>query len=117
MTPAESHATLQQAATPSARFVLPAARLGELVALLHADGSAVHGPTVRDGSIALAPIADAAALPHGWTVRQEPGAYRLEKRHDAAVFGFTHGADSWKKLLHPARVRLWAAERGADGFP
>jgi ferredoxin len=32
------------------------------------------------------------------------------------VFGFTHGADSWKKLLHPPRVRLWSAERSADGF-
>jgi ferredoxin len=96
--------------------VLPADRLGALLALLHDDGYAVQGPTVRDGTIALALLDDAAALPHGWTVEQAPGASRLRQRDDAAVFGFTHGADSWKKLLHPARVRLWSAERGADGF-
>jgi sulfhydrogenase subunit beta (sulfur reductase) len=100
----------------SSSFILPAAQFDELIALLHDEGFSVHGPTLRDGAITLAPIADASALPKGWTVRQDPGAYRLQKRDDAAMFGFTHGADSWKKLLHPARVRLWAAERDADGF-
>ncbi len=97
-------------------FILPASRLNALVALLHSDGLAVHGPVVRDGVVAIAPLPDASALPHGWTVRQEPGTWRLERRDDAAVFGFTHGAESWKKLLHPARVRLWSAERTEDGF-
>jgi ferredoxin len=32
------------------------------------------------------------------------------------VFGFAHGADSWKKLLHPAHIRLWSAQRTGDGF-
>jgi ferredoxin len=102
--------------TTAASVILPAARLGELISVLQSDGYSVHGPTVRDGAVVLEPLADAASLPHGWTVRQEPGVYRLQRRDDAAVFGFTHGADSWKKLLHPARVRLWSAERGGDGF-
>ncbi len=106
----------QAVAPPPSRFVLPAGRLGDLIALLQADGLDVHGPTLRDGAAVLAPLADASALPHGWRVRQEPGAWRLERRDDDAVFGFTHGADSWKKLLHPPRVRLWSAERGEDGF-
>ena len=96
--------------------ILPAARLGELIAVLRADGFDVQGPVVRDGVIALGSLADAAALPHGWTVTQQPGAWRLHPRADAAVFGFTHGAESWKKLLHPPRVRLWQAERRPDGF-
>ena len=99
----------------AAAFVLPAARLADLVTALRMEGYAVHGPMVRDAAIVLGPLADAVALPHGWTTRQSPGGYRLERRTDAAVFGFTHGADSWKKLLHPPRVRLWSAERqGAD---
>ena len=106
----------QAPAHEAPRFILPAARLNDLVVLLLSDGYAVNGPTVRDGTIVLAPLTDAAALPHGWTARQEPGAYRLHRRDDAAVFSFTHGADSWKKLLHPARVRLWSAARQADGF-
>ena len=104
------------ATEPAAALVLPAARLDDLVTALRATGYAVHGPMVRDAAIVLGPLADAAALPHGWTARQTPGGYGLERRGDAAVFGFTHGADSWKKLLHPARVRLWSAERLGDGF-
>ena len=96
--------------------ILPAARLDDLLALLRDDGYDVQGPAVRDGTLSLGPLADAAALPHGWTVEQAPGAARLQRRDDAAVFGFTHGAESWKKLLHPARVRLWSAERSGDGF-
>jgi len=105
--------------TPAAmaeHFVLASSRLAELIAILQADGYAVQGPAVRDSAIVIGPLADAAALPHGWTARQEPAGYRLQQRDDAAVFGFTHGADSWKKLLHPARTRLWSAERTATGF-
>jgi sulfhydrogenase subunit beta (sulfur reductase) len=97
-------------------LILPASRLAELVALLSDEGFAVHGPSVRDGAIVMGPLVGADALPHGWTAHQEPGAYRLERRDDAAVFGFTHGAQSCKTLLHPPRLRLWSARRTADGF-
>jgi sulfhydrogenase subunit beta (sulfur reductase) len=116
MAPTDPAGTQPMTAPARASVVLPAARFGELLRLLYEDGYAVHGPAVQDGTIALAPISDAAVLPHGWTVKQAPGASRLERRDDGAVFGFTHGADSWKRLLHPARVRLWAAERGENGF-
>ncbi len=116
MTPTDSGARPPNAEPKGACVILPAARLGALLALLRDDGFAVHGPAARDGTIALVPMDDAAALPHGWTVEQAPGVSRLRRRDDAAVFGFTHGAESWKKLLHPARARLWSAERGADGF-
>ena len=96
--------------------ILPAARIGDLLRLLQSFGLAVHGPQLRDGVIVLGPLSDAAALPQGWTAQQEPGGYRTARRTDQAMFGFTHGADSWKRLLHQPRVRLWAAERTADGF-
>jgi ferredoxin len=70
----------------------------------------------RDGAIEIAPLTQASQLPAGWAADQEAGTYRLRRRGDAAVFGFTHGADSWKKLLYPARVQLWQAERTEAGF-
>ena len=96
--------------------ILPVARLGDLIAALRDDGYVVHGPQVRDGAIVIDRLEDARALPHGWAADQDAGTYRLRRRDDAAVFGFAHGADSWKKLLHPAHVRLWSAQRSSDGF-
>jgi ferredoxin len=96
--------------------VLPRAQLDALIGALRAAGYAVHGPVARDGAIVIAPLQQAAELPAGWTAEQAPGRYRLERRPDAALFGFTHGADSWKKLLYPARIQLWSAERTTDGF-
>ena len=71
---------------------------------------------VRDGAIVIDRLSDAAALPQGWASEQEGGTYRLRRRDDAAVFGYVHGADSWKKLLHPAQLRLWSARREGGGF-
>jgi ferredoxin len=96
--------------------ILAAGRLPELIAMQQADGYAVYGPQVRDGAIVIDRLEDAQALPHGWAADQEAGTYRLRRRDDAAVFGFAHGADSWKKLLHPAHIRLWSARRDGDGF-
>lgn len=103
-------------ASANSPAVLPAGQLDRLLHLLRADGYDVVGPHARDGAIVLAPLLNAAQLPRGWTTAQDAGSYRLRRREDAALFGFTHGADSWKKLLHPARVRLWAAERQGAGF-
>jgi hypothetical protein len=89
---------------------------GKTIAVLRSDGYAVYGPQVRDGSIVIDQLQDAAALPHGWASDQQGGTYRLRKRDDAAVFGVVHGADSWKKLLHPAHLRLWSARREGGGF-
>jgi ferredoxin len=47
---------------------------------------------------------------------QEPGRYRLERRDDAARFGYAVGPHSWKQFLFPPRLRLWAASRTETGF-
>ncbi len=91
--------------------VRPAA-LGTLVEVLRARGYRVVGPTVRDGAIVYDEIAGAAQLPVGWTDVQQPGRYRLERRGDAALFGYAVGPHSWKQHLLPPRLRLLRIRRG-----
>ena len=55
-------------------------------------------------------------LPVGWTDRQDAGRYRIERRADAALFGYAVGPHSWKRFLHPPVERLWQARREGDGF-
>jgi ferredoxin len=94
--------------------VLPEA-LDDLIGALRRRGFRVLGPTVRDGAIVYDELEGAAQLPVGWTDRQEPGSYRLERRDDDACFGFAVGPHSWKRFLFPPRLRLWRAR--ADGGP
>jgi len=96
--------------------VLAAADLGALLRLIEEDGWTVWGPQVRDGGIVIDRLDDAGDLPWGWTDEQDGGRFRLKRRRDDAAFGFAHGADSWKKLLHPAYLRMWRAKRTEDGF-
>ncbi len=84
--------------------------LEDLVATLARRGFRILGPTVRDGAIVYDELESAAALPSGWTDRQEAGTYRLERREDEARFGYAVGPHSWKQFLFPARLRLWRAQ-------
>jgi ferredoxin len=89
--------------------------LGRLIAGLREDGRAVIGPMARDGVIVYDEITSLSDLPTGWTDEQAPGRYRLARRNDEALFGFTVGPHSWKPFFLPARLRLWLARRsGAD---
>lgn len=87
-----------------------------LLAALRSEGYRVLGPTLRDAAIVYDEITTEADLPIGWTDRQGPGTYRLERRNDGALFGYTVGPSSWKRQLFPARERLWTARRTGEGF-
>jgi sulfhydrogenase subunit beta (sulfur reductase) len=78
---------------------------------LHARGYTVMGPTVRDGAVMIDELSSASQLPYGWGVDTEAGRYRLRARPDTAAFGHSAGPQSWKDVLHPARARLWSADR------
>ncbi|GAA1825039.1 4Fe-4S dicluster domain-containing protein [Luedemannella flava] len=95
----------------SASAMIDVSGLGDLVRLLRAEGFTVVGPTVRDGAIQLAELSSAAELPFGWGVDTEAGRYRLRERADGAAFAHSAGPQSWKNVLHPARVRMWSADR------
>jgi formate hydrogenlyase subunit 6/NADH:ubiquinone oxidoreductase subunit I len=83
---------------------------------VRAAGYRIVGPTVRDGAIVYGEIGQESDLPIGWTERQEAGTYRLERRADAALFGYAVGPQSWKKYLFPSRERLWTVTRSDGSF-
>ena len=88
-----------------------------LIAALRTRGYRTLGPTLRDGAIVYDDLESAAALPIGWTDSQDAGSYRVERREDEARFGYAVGPHSWKRYLFPPRIRLWRAQRDADGMP
>jgi len=90
--------------------------LGRLVSVLRDSGHKVIGPTVEGGAVVYGEIAGAADLPAGWRSRQDAGSYRLERRADAARFGYVAAVESWKRhLFRPSRT-LWQAEAREGGF-
>ncbi len=87
--------------------------------LLHAirrHGYDVKGPVLRDGAIVYDDLGSADEMPIGWIDAPEPARYRLKRRDDRSLFGYTVGPTPWKNLLHPPRTRLWHAEREQGGF-
>ncbi len=90
--------------------------LQQIVDALGRRGYRVIGPSVRDGAIVYDTVTRLDDFPVGWTDRQDGGRYRLERRGDAALFGYAVGPHSWKRFLHPPVERLWQARRDGDGF-
>ena len=89
--------------------------LADLIGSLRADGFRVIGPTLRDETIVYDDIESINDLPAGWTDEQEAGHYRVRRRDDAALFGYNLGPHAWKRFLHPPVLKMWRAERTADG--
>lgn len=96
--------------------VVERADFGRLFDILRDHGYCVIGPTIRDNSIIYDTLESVDNLPIGYTDIQESGVYRLQRRMDDALFGYTVGPQSWKKYLHPSRLRLWQADRTPVGI-
>jgi ferredoxin len=90
--------------------VLDRAGLDALVTVLAARGYRVIGPTLRDDAIVLGELSSGADLPEGWGVEVKPGSYRVRRRDDAAVFGYSAGQQSWKEFVHPPRRPIWSTD-------
>jgi ferredoxin len=104
------------ASLPADQRLLPKPRLDDLIGLLVQDAYEVVGPRLEQGAIIYAPVRSAQDLPIGWTDRQAPGSYRLERRNDQAFFGYAVGPHSWKRYLFPPMLRLWQGQRTTAGF-
>ncbi|HXY47328.1 MAG TPA: 4Fe-4S dicluster domain-containing protein [Thermoplasmata archaeon] len=98
------------------RVILARGEFPAFFAALREAGYEVVGPTVRDGAIVYDRLSRVEDLPIGWTDRQAPGKYRLERRSDEALFGYNVGPFTWKKFLFPPRERLWTARKDGDSF-
>jgi len=98
------------------RVVLPVAGFGGLLQALRHEGYQLVGPTVRDGAIVHAAIEGIEDLPAGWTEDQEAGTYRLRRRDDGALFGYSLGPQSWKQHFFVPRLRLFQARRQDGSF-
>lgn len=106
----------ESAIHPGETVVIAREHLQELITALHTHGYQVLGPTIRDGAVVYDEIATVADLPGGWTDEQAAGTYRLKRRADAALFGYTLGPHAWKRFLHPPVLPLWQAARTERGF-
>ena len=109
-----------QAISVSAGFsstsILAVDKFDDLLHAISRRGYEIIGPKLRDGAVVLDVIESADQLPRGWTDVQAPAQYRIQRRADDALFGYSVGAHSWKKFLHPPEVRLWSAERQGGTF-
>jgi ferredoxin len=79
-------------------------------------GFEVIGPTVSQEAIVYDRVQSVDDLPRGWTDRQEPGKYRLERRDDEELFGFVVGPHSWKRFLFPPLATLATADLTSNGW-
>jgi ferredoxin len=91
-------------------------QIGLLIEALNRRGYEVIGPTIRDGAILYDRVSSVEDLPKGWTDEQQGGKYKLKRRADDALFGYTVGPHAWKKFLFPASARLWQAQRTNGHF-
>jgi len=105
-----------QVATIGEKLVIEPHVVQNIISELAGRGYRVIGPTLRDGAIIYDEVKGLENFPVGWTDRQDAGRYRLEKRADAALFGYAVGPHSWKRFFHPPTERLWQARREGSAF-
>lgn len=94
-------------------FFCTTAQFEQLLEVIKQAGYKLLGPTVRDEVIIYDELHSAKDLPIGWADEQDPGRYRLKRRHDDAYFGYNLGPHSWKQFLFPPKEKLWSAKKQA----
>jgi formate hydrogenlyase subunit 6/NADH:ubiquinone oxidoreductase subunit I len=94
----------------------PDAGLDALVRTLADDGYRVVGPRVRGGVIVYDEVERGADLPTGVAVQQSAGRWRLTTDDHPTRFGWTPGADSWKRFVFPAQQELLRVRRVDGSF-
>ena len=96
--------------------ILSLERFSVLLDELVAAGYRLVGPTIRGDSIVLDEIQSVADLPTGWTAEQTPGSYRLMRRDDQALFGYSVGPKSWKRHFFIPHLRILSASLKGQGL-
>jgi ferredoxin len=93
------------------RIIDPQTGLDALVRELAAVGYRVVGPVVREGAIVYDDVTSGSELPTGCVTDQAPGRWRLRIDDEPTRFGWTPGADSWKRFLTPAHQEVLRIRR------
>jgi formate hydrogenlyase subunit 6/NADH:ubiquinone oxidoreductase subunit I len=101
---------------PGSQFIIRRHQLDQLFEVLKRRGYRLVGPTVSDGAVIYDEVHSTTDLPVGWADEQQGGFYRLKKRADAALFGYTVGPQAWKKWLFPPVLKLFSLRRANDRF-
>lgn len=102
--------------TSKSQLIIERNDLQELFDSLTNMGYQIVGPTVKQEAIVYDTLESVDDLPIGWTDEQNAGSYRLKKREDEALFGYSLGPQSWKRYLFPPSLRLWQAKRNGNEF-
>jgi formate hydrogenlyase subunit 6/NADH:ubiquinone oxidoreductase subunit I len=76
----------------------------------------VIAPVVRDAVIAYDDVRDATRMPTGLTVDQSPGSWRVASDDSGHRFGWTPGADSWKRFVLPPHEQILNVRRRDGSF-
>ena len=97
-------------------LVIERAGLQALLDAVRAAGYLLIGPTVRNEAVVYDEVSTVADLPAGWTDEQAGGSYRLTRRDDETLFGYTLSPQSWKRFLFPPLVTMWQAHRDGTTF-
>ena len=97
-------------------YIFERSELDRLVEILKQRGYTVIGPIVRDSAIIYDELTTTDDLPVGWTDEQTNGTYRLNNRHDTAVFDWSVGPQSWKKFLFPPIQKIFATHKRTKGL-
>jgi ferredoxin len=100
----------------SSRRLDPVEGLDALVQLLVSDGYRVVAPVVRHDSLVYDDVEHGDDLPTGVAVQQSAGHWRLTAHADHTRFGWTPGADSWKRFVFPARQEVVRVRRVDGSF-
>lgn len=98
------------------RYILQREHFAILFETLTQSDYRLIAPTIQNQAITYDEITTVDELPIGWTEIREAKTYRLQKRSDKALFGYTVGPQSWKKFLHPPTLRLWQAKQTDHTF-
>lgn len=101
---------------PDNQAVIDRKDLGSVFAFLAQEGYQLIGPKVHDEAVVYAPVSSVDDLPKGVGDEEEGGYYRLVRRDDDRLFGYTKPVQGLKAHLFPARQKLWSAEKAGHGF-
>lgn len=98
------------------QMVISRSKFQTLFDALKRSGYRIIGPTLCEQAIVCSDLESCDDLPIGWTDRRGAGEYRLEKRKDEALFGYTVGPHSPKKYLYPPIHHFWKVSKTKNGF-